>query len=315
MTQKKMINEELEKEAEDKGVKYADSLEYTISKFSDEEGYCWSQVEQAYEKGALDFAESREKRIKELEAQIEKMKQDLDSARENANRQEQWEIYSVLNDIYNDNFEVITSVSNQGDKRKMNDLKGIIEDCNKSDLVSKKVIKKVIEIIGQEEWNDLYDEQSDICTTMGELIITLKGITDLEKENAELLCQKNRNKSCYSCANATERCFRNEIGCPCQKYKSYKEENAELEKKISVLLSCKNCPDNKGGLLCQKEYEDKCLAQKIQYIKELQEEIAELKAQIEKMKRCFNCKYQNKFVESKCDECEDYSKWEIKEKK
>lgn len=47
-----------------------------------------------------------------LKAQIEKMKQDLDSAREYANRQEQWEIYSVLNDIYNDNFEVITSISN-----------------------------------------------------------------------------------------------------------------------------------------------------------------------------------------------------------
>ena len=49
---------------------------------------------------------------KNLEAQIEKMKQDLDNARESANKQEQWEIYSVLNDIYNDNFEVITSVSN-----------------------------------------------------------------------------------------------------------------------------------------------------------------------------------------------------------
>ena len=68
----------------------------------------------------------------------------------------------------------------------MNDLKGIIEDCNKSDLVSKKVIKKVIEIIGQEKWNDLYTEDSDICTTMGELIITLKGIADLEEENEKL---------------------------------------------------------------------------------------------------------------------------------
>lgn len=46
----------------------------------------------------------------------------------------------------------------------------------------------------------------------------------------------------------------------------------ELEEKISVLLSCKNCPENKGGYICQKEYEDKCLAQKIQYIKELSEE-------------------------------------------
>ena len=56
---------------------------------------------------------------------------------------------------------------------------------------------------------------------------------------------------------------------------------AELEKKISVLLSCKNCPENKDGLICQKEYEDKCLAQKIQYIKELKEENAELKKQVE----------------------------------
>ena len=52
---------------------------------------------------------------------------------------------------------------------------------------------------------------------------------------------------------------------------------AELEEKISVLLSCKNCPENKDGLICQKEYEGKCLAQKIQYIKELQEENSRLK--------------------------------------
>lgn len=52
---------------------------------------------------------------------------------------------------------------------------------------------------------------------------------------------------------------------------------AELEQKISVLLSCKNCPENKGGYICEKEYENKCLAQKIQYIKELQEEIKNLK--------------------------------------
>lgn len=60
----------------------------------------------------LASAKPREKRIAELEAQIEKMKQALDSARENANKQEQWNIYSVLNDIYNNNYKVITSVSN-----------------------------------------------------------------------------------------------------------------------------------------------------------------------------------------------------------
>lgn len=55
------------------------------------------------------------------------------------------------------------------------------------------------------------------------------------------------------------------------------KKGANLEREISVLLSCKNCPNNKGGYICQKEYEDKCLAQKIQYIKELKEENAELK--------------------------------------
>ena len=116
----------------------------------------------------------------------------------------------------------------------MNDIKGIIEDAEKSSLVSDKVIKKVIKIIGQEEWNNIHDEESDICTTTGELIIALKGIAELEKENAE------------------------------------------LKEKISILLSCKNCPENKGGWVCAKEYEDKCLAQKIMYIKELKEENCEL---------------------------------------
>lgn len=55
---------------------------------------------------------------------------------------------------------------------------------------------------------------------------------------------------------------------------------AELEEKISVLLSCKNCSENKGGFICVKEYENKCLTQKIQYIKELKEENAELKKEV-----------------------------------
>ena len=75
----------------------------------------------------------------------------------------------------------------------MNDIKGIIEDVEKSDLVSDKIIKKVIEIIGQEKWQEINDKKSDICTTTGELIITLKGIPDLEEENAELEEYKNGN--------------------------------------------------------------------------------------------------------------------------
>ena len=77
----------------------------------------------------------------------------------------------------------------------MNDLKGIIEDCNKSDLVSDRVIKKIIEIIGREEWHILHDENNDVCTTMGELIITLNGIAELEKENAELKAKLKEHES------------------------------------------------------------------------------------------------------------------------
>ena len=65
--------------------------------------------------------------------------------------------------------------------------------------------------------------------------IICKNLAELEKENAELDCQMNRNKYCYSCANVIDRCFRNEIGCPCAKYKSYKDENAKLKEKVSYL--------------------------------------------------------------------------------
>ena len=57
----------------------------------------------------------------------------------------------------------------------MNNIKGIIKDVEKSSLVSNKVIKKAIKIIGQEDWNNIHDEEDDICTTTGESIITLKG--------------------------------------------------------------------------------------------------------------------------------------------
>ena len=50
------------------------------------------------------------------------------------------------------------------------------------------------------------------------------------------------------------------------------KENAELQEKISILLYCKNCPENKGGWICAKEYDNKCLAQKITFIKELKKE-------------------------------------------
>lgn len=62
---------------------------------------------------------------------------------------------------------------------------------------------------------------------------------------------------------------------------------AELEEKISVLLSCKKCPENKGGWICVKEYENKCLAQKIVFIQELKKENAELKKELKISQRCW----------------------------
>lgn len=34
---------------------------------------------------------------------------------------------------------------------------------------------------------------------------------------------------------------------------------------------------------------------------------------IEKMKRCYNCKFNLKFVDVPCDDCDNYSKWELVE--
>ena len=62
------------------------------------------------------------------------------------------------------------------------------------------------------------------------------------------------------------------------------KENAELKEKISVLLSCKNCSENKGGWICAKEYENKCLSQKIVFIQELEKENAKLKEENTELK-------------------------------
>ena len=70
----------------------------------------------------------------------------------------------------------------------------------------------------------------------------------------------------------------------------------ELEQKISVLLSCKNCPENKGGYICKKEYENKCLAQKMQYIKELKEDNKVMADNFSKMEQEF---YDNLFKAKK----------------
>jgi regulator of replication initiation timing len=74
----------------------------------------------------------------------------------------------------------------------------------------------------------------------------------------------------------------------CKNLDELEKENEKLKKRLSVLLSCKNCPDNKGGFICQKEYEDKCLTQKIQYIKELKEENTEFEKENANLKARLN---------------------------
>lgn len=124
-----------------------------------------------------------------------------------------------------------------------------------------------------EENKDIYKKMADLDTALEDCTESLTDarikIKELEKANAELKERKAELKGMY--AHSAR-----EAGTYEQFLELKEKENADLEKKISILLSCKNCPENKGGLLCQKEYEDKCLAQKIQYIKELKEENEEL---------------------------------------
>ena len=120
----------------------------------------------------------------------------------------------------------------RGDKKKMNDIKGIIEDVEKSSLVSDKVIKKVIKIIGQEEWNNIYDEESDICTTTGELIITLKSVAELEKENVEMKKQLAKAKeqieqmkcceNCHYYSRTYEHCYSYDLYQNCKSLSNWK---------------------------------------------------------------------------------------------
>ena len=106
----------------------------------------------------------------------------------------------------------------------------ICRRCPKSGLF-KGSLKECDDWIKQKQKDEMKDK---ISMALKDPILQ-QGFEIIYKENAELDCQMNRNKYCYSCANVTDRCFRNEIGCPCAKYKSYKDENAELKEKVSYL--------------------------------------------------------------------------------
>jgi len=47
------------------------------------------------------------------------------------------------------------------------------------------VIEKIIEKIGQEEWQELYDKYNDVVTTTGEVVIALRNL-ELENEQLEI---------------------------------------------------------------------------------------------------------------------------------
>lgn len=64
-----MTKEELKQEAEEKAFNYADEQDVSTSMWVDKD-YTYIQVVNAYEKGALDFAEPREKQIAEPEERV-----------------------------------------------------------------------------------------------------------------------------------------------------------------------------------------------------------------------------------------------------
>lgn len=105
----------------------------------------------------------------------------------------------------------------------------ICRRCPKSGLF-KGSLKECDDWIKQKQKDEIKDKISMALKDKDPLL--QQGFEIICKENAELDCQMNRNKYCHSCVNATDRCFRKEIGCPCEKYKSYKDENAELKEKL-----------------------------------------------------------------------------------
>ena len=128
----------------------------------------------------------------------------------------------------------------------------------------------ILEMVGGEKYlhHDVNNKVSKEYTTLQERIEQLEEEnTKLKKHNEELIALINAERE------RQEKCDDIHL----RTIAELDKENVELKEKVSILLSCKNCPENKGGYICQKEYEDKCLAQKIQYIKELQGENAELK--------------------------------------
>ena len=125
----------------------------------------------------------------------------------------------------------------------------ICRRCPKSGLF-KGSLKECDDWIKQKQKDEIKDK---ISMALKDPILQ-QGFEVICKENAELDCQMNRNKYCYSCVNATDRCFRKEIGCPCEKYKSYKDENAELKEENKFLKE--QCLLLADGNVCNSTYSE-----------------------------------------------------------
>lgn len=93
---------------------------------------------------------------------------------------------------------------------------------------------------------------------------------ELVQENEKLKTQKE-DKKCLSCQRMTVSQDEYITGLT-DEIDDLKKENEKLKTELENLLSCAKCPENHGGYICEKEYNDKCLAQKIQLIKELEHE-------------------------------------------
>lgn len=175
----------------------------------------------AFVHGYLSGAEPREKRITELEKELEQER------KKNEEIKVRFVKCSSCTEEMKDKCLMFSENLCEGER--CEELVDLVALVNQSELQNKysELEQKNAELKERNaELKGMYAHSAREASTYKQFL-ELK-----EKEIAELDCQKNRNKTCYSCVNATERCFKNEIGCPCGEYKSYKDENAELKSKI-----------------------------------------------------------------------------------
>ena len=174
----------------------------------------------------------QEQRLKELEKENEEMKMQLyafDEEREKL-RKENAKLERKLEEIEKDLADYQFNYPTIKELQKEN---ALLKEENKRLLKEWRTMNKEKENAEQEierwkiDWEKTIRQENEENLNCAKLAIDKH---DLQEKVAELDCQMKRNISCYSCKNATEVCFKNEIGCPCEKYESYKDKIAELEK-------------------------------------------------------------------------------------